>query len=82
MLQVNGRKNTTFDQPIFKVKMVYEKNISSLTSTEMLQSIQQMTSTQVYSQCQNQQQQRVQMPCLALSVALICAFLGLSEAEL
>jgi len=48
----------------------------------MLQSIQQMTPMQVYSQCQNQQQQRVQMPCLALSVELISAFLGLSKAEL
>jgi hypothetical protein len=82
MLQANGRNNTTLDQPIFKVKRVYEKYRSSLTSIEMLQSIQQMTSKQVSGQCQNQQQQRVQMPCLALSAALICVSLELSKAEL
>ena len=55
---------------------------SFLTSCEMHQSIQQMTSKAVYSQCQNQQQQHEQMPCLALSAMLIYVSLGLSEDEL
>lgn len=53
-----------------------------LTSCEMLQSIQQMTPKLEYSQCQNQQRQHVQRPCLALSEALIYESQGLSKVEL
>ena len=54
----------------------------NLTLNARPQSTRQMTSTVTCDQCQNQQLQHVQRPCLALSAAQFCVSPGLSKVEL